>query len=195
MSYAVQAGDTYFSIAKKLNTTVEALEAANPGISATNLQVGQHLKIPGGGSHKYTVEKGDTFWSIAQKFHTSVDAIEKANPGVNAGNLQVGQSLNIPGGGDGNTGSNPPPPSSGNGYVNYSGPASAFPNQKDWANWDNLWTENTRLMKYHDSDQEVEFIKEGIQTVSKQSGVDARVILCIIVQESGGNPRIPTVST
>jgi hypothetical protein len=54
--------------------------------------------------------------------------------------------------------------------------------------------ENSRLMKLHDSDEEVARISSAIQIVSKESGIDERIILCIIMQESGGNVRIPTVS-
>lgn len=194
MSYTVQSGDTFFSIAQKLGIDVGALQSANPGVDAQNLQVGQVLKLPGGaGTTSYTIAQGDTLWAIAQKFGTSVDAITAANPGLNASNLQVGQTIQVPGGG----GSVPPPsgpPAPGGGYVQYSGPASNFPDPGQWASWDTLWEQNSRLMKFNDSDSEIDAIKTAINTVSAESGVDARVILCIIVQESGGNVRIHTVS-
>jgi hypothetical protein len=44
-------------------------------------------------------------------------------------------------------------------------------------------------MSYNDSASEIAFIKTAIETVSSQSGVDQRIILCIIMQESGGNVR------
>lgn len=47
-------------------------------------------------------------------------------------------------------------------------------------------------MKFNDSDSEIALIKKSIEQVARESGVDVRVILCIIVQESGGNVRIPT---
>ncbi len=46
-TYRVQKGDSFFLIAKKYGVTVTALESANPGLNALNLQVGQVLKIPG----------------------------------------------------------------------------------------------------------------------------------------------------
>jgi hypothetical protein len=49
-------------------------------------------------------------------------------------------------------------------------------------------------MKFHDSDAEIGFIKSAIERVATESRVDVRVILCIIVQESGGNVRIPTTN-
>ncbi|KAI4150595.1 MAG: hypothetical protein L6R39_002243 [Caloplaca ligustica] len=45
-------------------------------------------------------------------------------------------------------------------------------------------------MKFNSSDQEVEFIHQAIEKVSAESGIDVRAILCIIVQESGGNVRV-----
>lgn len=134
----------------------------------------------------YTVKAGDTLFSIAQSHGTTLDKLQAANPGVVAKNLQVGQVLHLPSSGT--------QPSKGNGYVQYSGPASNFPNSSEWASYDNLWNENERLMKFHDSASEIALIKKSIETVAKESGVDHRVILCIIVQESGGNPRVQTVS-
>ncbi|KAL8743429.1 MAG: hypothetical protein Q9190_004214 [Brigantiaea leucoxantha] len=152
----------------------------------------------------YTIQSGDSFWSIAQKLGISVDALQAANPGVNAQSLQVGQVINLPGGGnnndndgghqlphDGDTipgsqgGSN-----GGGGYVNYSGPASNFPDRSEWASYSALWDQNSKLMKFNDSDAEIGYIHEAIEQVSRDSGVDVRCILCIIVQESGGNPRV-----
>lgn len=44
-------------------------------------------------------------------------------------------------------------------------------------------------MSYNSSQSEIGYIRSAIQTVSSQSGVDPRIILCIIMQESGGNVR------
>jgi LysM repeat protein len=139
----------------------------------------------------YTVKAGDTLFSIAQSHGISLEKLQAANPGVDPTKLQVGQVLKLPS--SGGSGS-PQPPKGGNGYVQYSGPASHFPKESEWASWDTLWKINERLMKLHDSDSEVALINKSIQTVAKESGVDRRVILCIIVQESGGNVRVKTVS-
>ncbi|KAL8720083.1 MAG: hypothetical protein Q9181_007966 [Wetmoreana brouardii] len=154
----------------------------------------------------YTIKAGDTLWQIAKDHGISLGDLEAANPGINAKTLQVGQVIKLPGDG----GHNPPAhhPIGGNGhpvgthggsnggggYVNYSGPASHFPKPSEWASYDFLWKQNSRLMKFHDSDSEIEFIHKAIEKVSGESGVDVRCILCIIVQESGGNVRIPTTN-
>jgi LysM repeat protein len=41
----VQSGDTYGSIASKYGTTVQQLEALNPGISSNSLSVGQKIRV------------------------------------------------------------------------------------------------------------------------------------------------------
>ena len=183
MSYTVVSGDTYWSISQKLHISIEALEASNPGVNQNSLQIGQTLKVPSNGVidvFKYIIKSGDTLFSIGQSHGSSVEAIESVNPKVNVNALKVGQIVNVP--------------ITGNGYVEYAGPASNFPNVLDWASWDKLWTDNLRLMKLHDSDPEIALIKKSIQQVAAESGVDPRVILCIIVQESGGNVRVNSVS-
>ncbi|MEW6173988.1 MAG: LysM peptidoglycan-binding domain-containing protein [Bacillota bacterium] len=45
--YVVRAGDTFYSLARRYGTTVEAIQAANPYTNPNNLQVGQVLCIPG----------------------------------------------------------------------------------------------------------------------------------------------------
>jgi uncharacterized protein YkwD len=46
--YTIKGGDTFFEIAKRLGISVGALQAANPGVSASALQVGQVINLPGG---------------------------------------------------------------------------------------------------------------------------------------------------
>lgn len=49
-------------------------------------------------------------------------------------------------------------------------------------------------MKYHDSDAEISMIKSVIETVARESNIDVRAILCMIMQESAGNVRVGTTS-
>lgn len=153
----------------------------------------------------YKIESGDTLSTIAEKEGISLDALEQANPGINPTTLQIGQVINLLDGGSDHSPSTQHPlhpapngaiPGStggsngGGGYVNYSGPASSFPGQNEWASYEILWKQNTALMKFHDSDSEIADIKSSIERVAHESGVDVRAILCIIVQESGGNVRV-----
>ena len=45
-TYTVVAGDTLDAIAAAEDTTTEQLEAANPGVDSTELQVGEVLNLP-----------------------------------------------------------------------------------------------------------------------------------------------------
>ncbi len=44
--YKVVSGDNFSKIARKYGVTLGAIEAANPGVSSSNLKVGQTIKIP-----------------------------------------------------------------------------------------------------------------------------------------------------
>jgi LysM repeat protein len=182
-SYTIRSGDTFSSIAQKFNTTVAAIETLNPGVNPDDLQIGQVIQIPGPATSTYTIQSGDTFSSIAQKLNTNVAAIEALNPGVNPNDLQVGQVINVPGGGQ---------HSAEGGYTPFSGPASNFPNKGSWASYDNLIEFNSKLMLNNDTSSEVASIVKWIPIIAQESGIDPRVILCIIMQESGGNVNVAT---
>jgi LysM repeat protein len=119
----VVAGDTLTRIAARCGTTVQAILAANPGITNPNLiYVGQVVEIPGGQeatptpttastttptptpsgeTTTYAVQPGDTLTRIAQRFGTTVQAILAANPQITNPNLiYVGQVIRIPGTGE-----------------------------------------------------------------------------------------------
>jgi LysM repeat protein len=104
--YVIRSGDTFYSIARRFNTTVAALTAANPRVNPNNLRVGQLVCIPTvppptaacpPGSTPYAIRSGDTFYRIAQRAGISVSALVAANPGVDPNRLRVGQVICIPG--------------------------------------------------------------------------------------------------
>ncbi len=206
-TYKVIAGDTGNVIAGKIGVSFEQLSAANPGVNWTSLQIGQTLNLPnvGGRTHPYSVGRGDTGFAIAQKFRISFDQLSAANLGVAWNNLAVGQVLSIPsaqaggggGGGGGGGWTDPNPPDDfgtvgGGPLISYSGPTSNFPDPAKWQRWSLMWARNSDVMRINDSPQEVAFIEQAITLVARESGIDRRVVLCMIMQESQGNVRVNT---
>jgi LysM repeat protein len=215
--YTIAAGDSFSSVAGKLGTTTQAIATLNPGTVPTNLQIGQIISVPGERSRRrqqyeaasatqcqatYIVQAGDTFYSVALICGSTIAQVEALNPGVNPSTLQVGQAINVPT----PLGSIPPcsPPSQqcgsgvqsvGGTFVTYFGSASSFPNPNLWASYNTLWGTNSKLMQYNDSPDEVQIIGNAILSVAQASGVDARAILCLVMQESGGNLRVSSTSS
>ena len=99
ITYIVKRGDTFYSIARIYNTTVDAIKSLN-NLSSDVLSIGQMLRIPvkesgGSVSTTYTVQAGDTLYSIARRYNTTVDAIKSLNH-LSSNVLSIGQVLKIP---------------------------------------------------------------------------------------------------
>jgi len=216
--YTVVGGDSFHAIAQKIGTTAGAIQALNPEIIATSLQIGQTINVPSGSSHTspqsqkhtlgrgstYQIQTGDTFYSIALRCGSTVAELELLNPGVSPTALQIGQTINVsnPVGSSATSANIHSTPqyisggqSVGGGYVTYSGPTSNFPNPNHWASYDSLWAQNSNLMTGSDSASEIQLIGSAISSVASESGIDARAILCLIMQESGGNVRVTSTSS
>jgi LysM repeat protein len=43
--YVIESGDTFGTVAAKFDTTVETLQALNPGVSSNSLTVGQRIRV------------------------------------------------------------------------------------------------------------------------------------------------------
>ena len=101
--YIIRAGDTFYNLARRFNTTVEAIISANPTANPNNLQIGQRICIPTQPifppcpeGNYYTIKQGDTLYKIARFFNISLDDLIEANPGIDPMNLMVGQVICIP---------------------------------------------------------------------------------------------------
>lgn len=102
--YQIKAGDTFTSLARRFNTTVEAIRSVNPGVNPNNLQVGQSVCIPVRRSvvpcppaSRYVIKAGDTFSKLSARYGLPAATLKALNPGVDPTNLQVGQVICLPG--------------------------------------------------------------------------------------------------
>ena len=98
-TYTVQRGDTLYSIAAKLGTTVQELTTLN-NLTSSNLSIGQVLRIPTEEIQEdeediYIVKRGDSLYSIARDNGTTVDEIKNLN-NLTSNILSVGQLLKLP---------------------------------------------------------------------------------------------------
>ena len=98
-TYVVQKGDSLYSIANKLGTTVSELKKEN-NLTTNTLQIGEVLRVPTKEIYEeeeniYIVKKGDTLYSIAMANNTTVDELKKAN-NLTSNILSTGQLLKIP---------------------------------------------------------------------------------------------------
>ena len=96
--YRVQRGDSLHRIAKRFNTTVDALAALNNLEHLHKIQIGESLRIPVP-HDRYRVRRGDTLGRIARRFRTTVSALAAMNNLTQTHLIQPGQVLRVPGGG------------------------------------------------------------------------------------------------
>ncbi len=118
--YTVRTGDTLFRIALNNNTTVSAIQQANPNINPNVIRPGQEITLPdcnrtptpippasgqtdvedggisAGLETVHIVQSGDTLGAIARRYGVTVNAIVSRNNLSNPNQLSVGQQLTIP---------------------------------------------------------------------------------------------------
>ncbi len=106
--YVVQPGDTLYDIARRFDTTVEAIVAANNLADPGLIRVGQKLIIPTArpelvpspapvaDSRLHPVRPGETLPSLAFRYGTTVWTLREANRLNRLGLLLPGQELTIP---------------------------------------------------------------------------------------------------
>ena len=96
--YKVEPGDTLYSIARKYNTTPDAIKSYN-NLTSNLLTINQVLQIPVEETitenTTYTVRNGDTLYGIANNFGVSVSEIMNLN-NLDSTLLTVGDTLLIP---------------------------------------------------------------------------------------------------
>lgn len=95
-TYVVHDGDSYSSIAKMFNVSINTLLWANNLNRHSMLKVGQTLDILPVTGIKYTVQKNDTVLAIAKRYHADADEIYNYNDLDASSKLVIGQYLIIP---------------------------------------------------------------------------------------------------
>ncbi|MBQ4803837.1 LysM peptidoglycan-binding domain-containing protein [Aquimarina sp. MMG015] len=92
-SHKVVQGENVYRIAKRYNTTPEAIYKINPN-SKDGIKEGQILAIPVTNDEEYQIHvvgEGDTVFNLSQKYNTTQEAIYNLNPdsvnGINLGQI------------------------------------------------------------------------------------------------------------
>lgn len=97
IDYTVRSGDTLYAIARRYNTTIEAIVELNNIANPNLIYTGEVLRIPVEGDYtSYTVVSGDTLSAIARRYGTTVSAIVEANNIANPNRIYIGEVLRIP---------------------------------------------------------------------------------------------------
>ncbi|KAI6831728.1 hypothetical protein KC340_g7477 [Hortaea werneckii] len=169
----------------------------------------------------YVAQSGDYCYSVAERFGISVDTFMEWNPAVDppacpnmlAGfaycvatcdNPQVSSvaSTLAPA----STASASSPTATGNGldtYTTFTGNGTVgagWPEMSEWVDFDYMFAANRANMQAscaawnvpNDSDEEIADLKTAILDLASSTGVDARFILAIVMQESTGCVRVIT---
>ncbi|KAF8306418.1 hypothetical protein DL93DRAFT_218093 [Clavulina sp. PMI_390] len=77
-------------------------------------------------------------------------------------------------------------------YTCYAGTVAGMPAHANWMNFNDMWARNKQIsLGNFDTAAQITQIHDAIVTVSKESKVDARLILAVIMQESTGNVNVP----
>jgi lysozyme len=101
--YTVKSGDSLSVLARRFNTTVQAIARANGISNTSHIYVGQKLIIPTGYAYPpsvygfyYTVKAGDTLSEIAKWYGVSLHTLAAVNGISNVSHIYVGQRIYIP---------------------------------------------------------------------------------------------------
>lgn len=102
MTYIVQPGDTLYTIARKFNTSIEAILEINTLTDPNFIYPGQILQIPNEGEEGpegfyYTVQPGDTLYSIARRFNADLRTLIRYNQIPAPYVIYPGQQIFVPG--------------------------------------------------------------------------------------------------
>ncbi|GAB1736034.1 hypothetical protein NU219Hw_g6088t1 [Hortaea werneckii] len=169
----------------------------------------------------YVAQSGDYCYSVAERFGISVDTFMEWNPAVDppsCPNMLAGFAYCVatcdnpqvssvaPTLTPASTASASAPTATGNGldtYTTFTGNGTVgagWPEMSEWVDFDYMFAANRANMQAscaawnvpNDSDEEIADLKTAILDLASSTGVDARFILAIVMQESTGCVRVIT---
>ena len=110
-THTIVANDSFATLATKYGVSAKAIQAANPDLVPTKLQIGTKVRIPpkvpavpginttpAGAANSpdtYAVKSGDTLGKIATNNHTTVKELQRLN-NLPTTQIKVGQKLKLP---------------------------------------------------------------------------------------------------
>lgn len=109
--HSIVPGQTFYSISRLYQISVDDLRAANPGVSQDDLKVGYVLRVPREEVEEnvteieqddsrlfktHRVRRRETLYGISREYHVDMEVIKKVNPSVNFKDLDNGTRLKIP---------------------------------------------------------------------------------------------------
>jgi LysM repeat protein len=109
--HSIVPGQTFYSISRRYQISVDELRAANPGVSQDDLKVGYMLRVPKNEVEEnvaeiekdYTklfkthkVRRHETLYGISRQYHVDMEIIKEVNPHINFRDLEKGARLKIP---------------------------------------------------------------------------------------------------
>jgi len=106
--YVVSPGDSVSLIARRYNTSVDAIASANGLANPDVIEVGQRLLIPGAAaaleaapqvqavSADYTLQRGDSLYRVSLVFGVSVDDLLAANELASPNAIYPGLTIRVP---------------------------------------------------------------------------------------------------
>lgn len=96
MEIMVRQGDTVWYYSQLFSVPLILIETSNPGMDATQLQIGQVIQIPGYVKESYIIKDNDSFWTIAREKNMPLDILELTNQDIDPSQLQIGQAIVLP---------------------------------------------------------------------------------------------------
>ena len=95
-NHTIRPGETLYSLARRYDSSAEAIIAANEIPDHTNIAVGTTLVIPVVVPQSHRVRGGETYYSVAKRYGMSVSELLALNDRDSATLLKVGETLLVP---------------------------------------------------------------------------------------------------